>query len=691
LIERLSRRERVVAGHPRLAGLLRAFSAASVIVASALVVLFGSEFLINSLGLQFTYVSVEFFHTVHLVILTESVDYQIFLIALVVASLGSIAALLVTRKAIPDVMILTHVVLPVSYVLLSQRIEQRLLETVSPFCLPELGSLALSQMGLDTASTLLSFAALLMVFVTLRYFRYVFGFSSLVASLTALTIVFSAYVFVGSLSLVALFRDAKHFVLFFDQRVADGDVFWRMALLDLNIFSTLYQAAAYLVVVIFASWIWIPVGSFLWKKLRRSGSGAGSRSEAVQESELHHQPTPERKFMNLVPAMLVAISIVIGGYVVYLPYFYQDKLVGVDAPWYLQTLVALNRPQEFWGIVLTEPRAPYLIVLYAIMHVLGATPEVAVKLGPVVVVALAASTSYVLVKSLVNNKYVGAVAAILSALSVQTTAGLTGSIFASWLAFALMMILYALLLSGANSGSRRLLLGAVLVSCLLLFTHAWTWGAFMIVLIVNFILTMVAPRLRGRDDAAVIRRWRVWLVIVIAANAALALAVLSASAFGVSGPAGVSEGYSLLTGLVSPERITRLGLSVDSLAYVMRIYVGGVYTNGVLYALAIVGLFGARKASSPGQYALTSWILVASVLTALADPSLQWRMLYLPPYHILAVLGIFSLTVTFQRLMPETGQRSSRIPLYAIVGSLCVAFLVAQFNYALRSVAELIV
>jgi hypothetical protein len=213
----------------------------------------------------------------------------------------------------------------------------------------------------------------------------------------------------------------------------------------------------------------------------------------------------------------------------------------------------------------------------------------------------------------------------------------------------------------------------------------------MIVLLVDFMLTMVAPRLRGRDGKGVIRRWRVWLVIVIATNTALALAVLSVSAFGVSGPAGVSEGYSLLTNLVSPERIARLVFSVDSLAYSMRVYLGGVYTNGVLYALAILGLFGFRKVFSRGQYALMSWILVASVLTALADPLLQRRILYLPPYHILAALGIFSLNVTFQRLMPKKSQKSSRILLYAITGSVCLAFLVAQFNCALRSVAALIV
>jgi hypothetical protein len=640
------------------------------------------------LGLQFTYVSVKTFHTVHLVILTESLDYQIFLIALVVASLGTIGPLLVTRKAIPDVMILTHVVLPVSYVLLSQRIEERLLEAVSP--LP-FGSLVLSQRGWDTVSTVLSITAVFMVLVTLRYFRYVFGFSSLVASLTALSIVFSAYVLVGSLSLVALIRDARHFVLYFDQPPTDGNIFWKMALLDLNIFSTFYQAAAYLVTVIFASWIWIPVGFFVWKRLRRSGSGVGSHSEAVEESELHHQPTLMRKFMNLAPLVLVAISVVIGGYVVYLPYFYQDELVGFDAPWYVQTLVALNRPQEFWGIVLTEPRAPYLLVLYIIMRLLNVTPELAVKLGPIPVVALAALTSYVLVKSLVNNKYLGAVAAILSAFSVQTTGALTGSIFASWLAFALMMIFYVLLLRGAESGSRRLLLGAVLVSCLLLLTHAWTWGAFMIILLVNFILTIVIPRLRGAADRGVIRRWRVWIVIVIATNTVLALAaLLSVSAFGVSGPT-ISAGYSLLTRLVNPERIAGLDFSVDSLAYVMRVYLGGLYMNGVLYALAIVGLFGFRRVFSRGQYGLMSWILVASVLTALADPWMQWRTLYLPPYHILAALGIFSLSVTFQRLLPERGRKSSRILLYVIIGSLCLAFLVAEFNYALRSVAALTV
>jgi hypothetical protein len=119
---------------------------------------------------------------------------------------------------------------------------------------------------------------------------------------------------------------------------------------------------------------------------------------------------------------------------------------------------------------------------------------------------------------------------------------------------------------------------------------------------------------------------------------------------------------------------------------------GGVYFDGVIFVLAIVGILGIRGVAPQGRYVLTSWILVASVLTVIADQWLQWRMLYLLPYYILAVLGIYSLKLALQRSMTERVlQKRSRIVFYAFIGSLCLALVVLQLNYALRCVAQLTV
>jgi hypothetical protein len=673
---------------------LRWIIASLVVIASGFIFFFGSALLVNSLGLEFTYVSVRTFETVHLVILGEPLDYQVLLLALVLSSLGCILPLLVRRRRVPDAMILTHLVLPVISILLSQRLEERLWEAVSalPF-----SSYVLTQRGWDLKSTLLSFAAILMVFVTLKYFRYMFEFPRLLASLSVLTVSFSAYIIVGSMSLVTLIEGPKRFALLFDQPSASQptDIFWKMAQLDLNAFSTFYQAAPYLLIVIFASWIWLPAVFVLWKRLRRSRSGSrlDLHGQIAEQSRSDREPTLRRKVIAWAPMVLVAASIITGGYVVYLPYFHQNELVGFDAPWYAQTLVALNRPQEFWGIVLTEPRAPYLLIQYFIMHLLGVTSEMAVKLAPIPIVALVALASYVLVKSLLNDGYLGALAAVLSAFSVQTTAGLTGSIFAEWLAFAWIMIFYAILFRSVDTGSRKLLLAAVLVSWLVLFTHAWTWGAFMIVLMVNLILTAAASRsgLLGRDRAGVLRRCSLWLLMVIAMNTALvAVILLVASPFGAS-RSTIPAGYALLTSLLNVNRLAGLDFSADSLAYVMRSYLGGVYFNAIIFALAVVGILAIREVAPEGRYALISWILVTSILTVIADYWLQWRTLYLLPYYILAVLGIYSLKLALQRSMPKGVDKRSRIVLSAFMGSLCLALVVLQLNYTLRCIGQLTV
>jgi hypothetical protein len=493
-----------------------------------------------------------------------------------------------------------------------------------------------------------------------------------------------------------LVEGPKRFALLFDQPPANQptDIFWRMAQLDLNVFSSFYQAAPYLVIVIFASWIWFPILFISWRRLRLLRSRISLLGQARVESKPNYQPAPTRKTMGWAPMVLAAASIILGGFIVYLPYLYQNELVGFDASWYAQTSVSLNKPQEFWGIILTEPRAPYLLIQYTIMHLLGVTPEMAVKLAPIPVVAIVAFGSYILVRSLLHDGYLAALAAVLSGLSVQTTAGLTGSIFAAWLAFAWIMIFYALLLRGIDSESRRLLLAAVPVSFLVLFSHAWMWGAFMIFLFVALILSVVALRysLLDKDQKVVLRRWSLWSLIVIVANIVLAAAIVFvASPFSASRSA-IPAGYDQLMFLLDVRRLVGLDLSVDSLAYVMRAYLGGVYFDGAIFVLAIVGIFGIRGVAPQGRYVLISWILVTSVLTAIADQWLQWRTLYVLPYYILAVLGIYSLKLALQRSMPERVlQKRSRIVLYAFIGTLCLALVVLQLNYALRCVAQLMV
>jgi len=114
-----------------------------------------------------------------------------------------------------------------------------------------------------------------------------------------------------------------------------------------------------------------------------------------------------------------------------------------------------------------------------------------------------------------------------------------------------------------------------------------------------------------------------------------------------------------------------------SFAFTVQYYVGGFIANPVVILFAIMGLVVARKFDEKLHLFLLSMLIVTSIPLVLVGSWWQWRLLYMIPYQVLAVLGIIGAS---QKLM-EPGGRLARL----CQSLLMVTVLLASFNYALRS------
>src|SRR5207237_6123315 len=80
-----------------------------------------------------------------------------------------------------------------------------------------------------------------------------------------------------------------------------------------------------------------------------------------------------------------------------------------------------------------------------------------------------------------RNTRVAGLARLLTAFSFQFTVGMWAGYYANWLALGESYLFLGLLLRFSNSKSTTSLVGLVVASVALLFTHPWTWDLMIVI------------------------------------------------------------------------------------------------------------------------------------------------------------------------------------------------------------------
>jgi hypothetical protein len=432
---------------------------------------------------------------------------------------------------------------------------------------------------------------------------------------------------------------------------------------ELAFFKAGYGLTVWLILLLMASPILVE-GSLAWTRRRVSVT-----------SQLAGKPIHLRA--ATVGVALVAVS-VLAGLMAYLPYSFSDFPVGIDAHWYYERLGTLGEGVSIPNLLLKDPRAAYLLLLYCIRLATQLPIRETAMAGAITISVLAALGSFFLVKEMGQGDLASLLAALLASLSPQMLVGTLASIFSNWLAMAEILFFFAFLLRAAKTSRKSWLAASLAASLVVMVTHPWTWPILMLILAIYVVLSALHDRSWDFARRSVGLR-------ILAGSILMGLVVLS-----VASGLAVSQGVVSLAyyfGLVENLRLQRppdLFLRDVQIA-LFNYSTQGLFSNWLMIGLAVVGVFGIGKMGKETRVLLESWILGPSLLILFLGPEIQWRLLFLIPYHVLAVFGVTTLMGVLRRLV-STRDQSRAHSIIMVVQVLFVTFLVLLFlNNALRS------
>jgi len=473
----------------------------------------------------------------------------------------------------------------------------------------------------------------------------------------------------------------------------DYDPRWILPSIEMQLFNIAYGATPLLLLMFLFAWILIPI---LKNASLRFPHGIGfapfSDRRGSGEERLSSGSVWPILLAKYGPKLLLFLSLLLSVFLVYYPYFYQERLMSVDtARFYYPKLREMNDWDSVRPVLIGEARAPYVLLLFCLKMATGLDPLFIVKIGPALPAILLALSSYIFLRVIAKDEWLAAVGSMLSAFSIHTTVGMFAGIFTNWLAMSEVMLFFTFFLKGSEAGFRsRWTAAAILMGFLLLFTHGWTWGVVMAATMAYILLTF----LRWRINAArrpELRREFIFAVLVLAFCIAPILLVFSAlplipSSVGAIG--AVSSGYKEVLGSMSLSFLENVW---NVLVFTIMYYVGGFFGNPLIYLLGFLGAFRLLRVRNCSSRILFSWLALVSIGSVLVDSWYQWRLLYLLPFQVFALFGLQILVDIARSLSIDVrhahrGEGSSLLLEFLL---LSVALL-SLFNYALRSVNYLI-
>jgi hypothetical protein len=337
---------------------------------------------------------------------------------------------------------------------------------------------------------------------------------------------------------------------------------------------------------------------------------------------------------------MLAAALDLFAIIVVLVFFYpylagQTWIVGVDSYLrYLNPLKSLAGLAPSKAIVTSYMHGPYVLLLYLVELVSGASSFSIVKYAPLLLAFATASTIFLVVMRAGWSFQLAVLSSICGLLWLPTTLGTYAGIQANWLALILWMLFLALYLEKPGWKTTTFIIQAF-ISLAILLIHPWSWGVFVASLGIT---------------ALVSRRsiWKKHCLYGFSAAIILALPVgIAAYMFlpGVRNDLGNTMQLYLLT-LFNPVSVLSFGGALVDLFYNW-----GSFLSPVLLLLCLVGAYSLSKRRGITTNYLLAWGItwcIGSFMIAPADynpvnvgisETGLWRMLYVSPLTFLLALG----------------------------------------------------
>jgi len=373
---------------------------------------------------------------------------------------------------------------------------------------------------------------------------------------------------------------------------------------------------------------------------------------------------------------LVGVSVT-AALITYLPYSFSQYPVGIDSDWFYEVLDGLSSGNLPLTWLFHEPRAAYLLLLYATRLATQLPVRETAMAVAVIICVLFALGSFLVLREMGQGDLISLLGALFAVVSPQTLVGTLASIFSSWLAMAEVLFFFAFFLRTKRTSSRFSLGVSYAISLMILITHPWTYVILVFILAIHVVLS-------GLQN-------RSWVFLRRSAGPKILLASLLTGviAFAIVRGLPVFQG---IMDVVYSEGLLNLRPLRDPTVFLRDVQIAllnystqGLYSNWILLSLAIVGVLGLVAVEKETRVLFDSWVLGPALLFLFLGPQIQWRLLFLIPYNILGALGVVTLLGLLEKLIPVGRARVDFLILRAAELSFVMFLILLFLNNAVRS------
>jgi len=460
----------------------------------------------------------------------------------------------------------------------------------------------------------------------------------------------------------------------FDYEVAFGSSLrWKFPWIDLQFFSLFYPLTPLLLFSFLFSWVWVPV-------LKRVLSRTSALKNWIVEIEkrVHsnsHNASSDLSSRHLIVGLVLSQLTSFFTTCFSFVHFSTSTLVGADSFDYYAVLKDMMQRGPWMAFGTDRPFSH--LSLYFLKSTFGLAPEIVIRIVPVLLSVFLGLVVFWFVKLGSGNARLALTSSFLSSFSFHTTVGVFAYYVANWLAIIEILILLALMLKSFEKGNWSYMLISSIMGAVVLLTHPYTWYVMIAVIFSYFVWIFLRKEAGYKFEGKSL----VWF---LTANALFFVAyTLSPVGKGVSSSAATLFSAPSSTGVLN---LLNLHNSLESM---VRTYLGGLFGNPLLFALAICGIFLMLDVSKRFNRILLLWVAIPSLALLFVSPDpFFYRLIYLIPVQIPAALGLCWVVSKIEGKRSIFRRSKSSQILKILIITLVMLFLC---NYALRSVDEAII
>lgn len=318
-----------------------------------------------------------------------------------------------------------------------------------------------------------------------------------------------------------------------------------------------------------------------------------------------------------------------------------NQLIGVDTDEYMEWELILINSNSIHDLIhkafvniSSGDRPITLLFLLLIIEITTIDDPYVIEYFPLILSPLFVLAVYFLTKELLSNDTTALFAAFLSGVSFHLLIGIYAGLFANWLALIVgyfAITLFFKYLRGSNQIFGIFFFISLIV---LLFTHIYTWVAITMVLTIFGIYSLKVCNTK--------RKRLLFLLLTIAISVIVEVVRINLmdTSGGIRQINVVSKGLSLDLSYQSWENLT----------FATLIYVGGIFSNFIIYILAI---YWALRSSLKDHSTIFLFIFlsIGIIPIFIGDEVLKARLFFDIPFQIPAAVALTHMMKTYNGKM----------------------------------------